>query len=672
MYELILPKHKTIYPSLFKISAHKTKVGGELLKEGKKVADSLRGLFTDSSIEDGTWNKVWDFSNELSKAVISKDVFSVDLKPFEHFILPYPSNLQESYSGSYENSEFNLSKIKLDAIEKATPAVTGMLPFVGGALSSFSGTVVSTVRENLDSYIKRSGMFLDPNIKQVFSSMQPRTISMGFKFVFENKKHKDNVMKGLAKLKELSLATQDKVFHNDIFPMRYLKMDTVFSFEFIQTGKKTNKTLNNILHCKISPNIVQSEGFFLQSIKIQAESLMTTGGYLEDGSPKSLDVSMDFVEVRPLFRDAWDKPTKNKYEVQKFYPNSEIQDFITIKAYDLTSKVLPKIKSAIKPTASKSVEAHTKDVDDMANDAKNLAKAGVASKVGGLKGMAIGAGIASLTNSDGFKKAIEIGGAVKSIATEISKDLKQGVLDLYNESDTQQENNKRVIGNKPDCTIILPIPYKLPDDDLTHNYESSKVDNAKRLEQNNTLGKYTGKLANATQSALADTLSRAPLISKALGQTFASGVMELIKMSKDIAIKKIQRDGYTINPFEVRTYTGTEIRSYSISYNIVFKSEAHFEKIMDIIGALKYYMTSQDMTGGDGESVFNTFLRRPHYFTLDFNNDVINKQYDIKDLPLNLNSITTIYDDPLATEDGLPKIIKITMKFSEIAPRRKS
>ena len=688
MLELVQEKHKTLYPVLFKISAHKAKYGGELLKDGEKLGNSIRGLFSNDTLSSistlsdrasDAFSKVASLSGEISKSLLSKDIYSVEHKPFEDFIFPYPTSLQEKYGANYEESEFNIAKIKIDAIEKAIPGVVGLVPVFGGKGSEFTSLLISGLRDNVESYAKRNSMFLDPNIKHIFNSMQPRTISMSFNFVFENKKHRQKVLKGLQALKELSLASQDKVFHNDTFPMRYLRMDTVFSFEYLPTSSKKQTNLNDILHCRIKPNKTESEGFYLASISITPESLESAGGYLEDGSPKKISVSLDFVEVRPILRDAWEEPKASKFDMQKFYPNSEIEDFITIKTYDLTTKTFSAVKSKIKPSASKSVEAKSElpgaikegvgafsDIAD-ATSMKEFSQGGVVNKVVADAGISIGSSIMNaIKKNEAVNKAIEIGSSVGNAVAGICKELKNSLVDLYNEKDNGFEKPQK-IKEKSDCVWILPIPRSLPSDDLSHNYESSRIDNLKRLEQG-AIGK---KIGSSIPDYKATAVSENVALKEAFKKTMGAGIVDAMNTIKNIAITKTAREGIVLNPFEVRAYAGTALRKYEISYNIMFRSTEHFNKIIQSISALKYYMSATDITAGDGEALFNTFLRRPHYFTIDFNNDILNKQYGILDMPLNLVSIDTFYDDPLATDDGLPKIIKIKMQFSEVLPRRK-
>ena len=693
MLELVQEKHKTLYPVLFKISAHKAKYGGELLKNGEKLGNSLRGLFSSntlssiSTLADNVsdyYSKLGDFSSELSKSLISKDIYSVEHKSFEDFIFPYPTSLQEKYGANYEESEFNISKIKIDAIEKAVPGVVGLVPVFGGKGSEFTSLVISGLRDNMESYAKRNSMFLDPNIKHIFNSMQPRTISMSFNFVFENKKHRQKVLKGLQSLKELSLASQDKIFHNDTFPMRYLRMDTVFSFEYLPTSSKKQTNLNDILHCKIKPNKTESEGFYLASISITPESLESAGGYLEDGSPKKISVNLNFVEVRPILRDAWEEPKSNKFDMQKFYPNSEIEDFITIKTFDLTTKTFSKVKSNLKPSASKSVESKTElpgaikegigafsDIAD-ATSMKEFSKGGVVNKVVADAGVSVGSSILNaLKKNEAVNKAIEIGSSVSNFVSGLCKELHTSVVDLYNEKENAYEKPKK-IKEKADCVWILPIPRTLPSDDLSHTYEGSRIDNLKRLEQGykNVRPQVEGD-AKLKATPVVDKHGKTTPFNEAFKRTMGAGIVDAINTIKNISITKTAREGIVFNPFEVRTYGGTNLRKYEISYNILFRNAEHFNKIIQSISALKYYMSATDITAGDGEALFNTFLRRPHYFTLDFNNDILNEQYGILDMPLNLVSIDTFYDDPLATDDGLPKMIKIKMQFSEVLPRRK-
>lgn len=688
MLELVQEKHKTLYPVLFKISAHKAKYGGELLKDGEKLGNSLRGLFSSDTLSSIStlannvsdyYKKLGDFSAELSKSLISKDIYSVEHKPFEDFIFPYPTSLQEKYGANYEESEFNISKIKIDAIEKAIPGVVGLVPVFGGKGSEFSSLVISGLRDNMESYAKRNSMFLDPNIKHIFNSMQPRTISMSFNFVFENKKHRQKVLKGLQALKELSLASQDRIFHNDTFPMRYLRMDTVFSFEYLPNNEKKLTNLNDILHCKIKPNKTESEGFYLASISITPESLESAGGYLEDGSPKKISVSLDFVEVRPILRDAWEEPKSKKFDMQKFYPNSEIEDFITIKTFDLTTKTFSKVKSNLKPSASKSVESKTElpgaikegigsfsDIAD-ATSMKEFSKGGVVNKVVADAGMSVGSSILNaLKKNEAVNKAMEIGSSVSNFVSGLCKELHTSIVDLYNEKENAYEKPQK-IKEKADCIWILPIPRSLPSDDLSHTYEGSRIDNLKRLEQG-AVGKKIGQsIPNYKATAVGENTP----LKEAFKKTMGAGIVDALNTIKNISITKTAREGIVFNPFEVRTYGGTNLRKYEISYNILFRNTEHFNKIIQSISALKYYMSATDITAGDGEALFNTFLRRPHYFTLDFNNDILNEQYGILNMPLNLVSIDTFYDDPLATDDGLPKMIKIKMQFSEVLPRRK-
>ena len=101
MLELVQEKHKTLYPVLFKISAHKAKYGGELLKDGEKLGNSIRGLFSNDTLSSistlgdrasDAFSKVANLSGEISKSLLSKDIYSVEHKPFEDFIFPYPTS----------------------------------------------------------------------------------------------------------------------------------------------------------------------------------------------------------------------------------------------------------------------------------------------------------------------------------------------------------------------------------------------------------------------------------------------------------------------------------------------------------------------------------------------------------------------------------------------------
>lgn len=713
----------------FKISVHKKHTGGELVSQLDSLNNSLTkiknlassGLSADAILETGgeslkAIETIGDIANTVTKGIVEKKIVNVSPNVEDTFTLPFPSSCSESYKQSFNaNHELNLTDKKFQVMSDLISSSLNLVPLVGAGVGAGASHILDSLYSGLQSYAKRSGAIIDPNVMQVYVGPAPRNISLTFSFIPMNDKEVKNIIEAIRKLKELSLAESKKVFQNDLFPIRFLSSNRVVTTNFIGGENKNISTINDSFNSFIgnSKRGTSTLGYVIENVTTNIESLEAVGGFYYDGGFRKITLNIDLAELQPIYRHSWQGVKKPPNGNKQYYnmkdgdsaTNLDL-DTIIITAYSAASNgVIDSLKkmiqsgSASKNSGSSSGGSDKSPVTFTSTNPVEMARENVKlsknAEVEGPNGEGLLAGI------PGFDTIKDISDTSFNIITTAISSL----AELYSESDSKMAYNERVnvsystdkdgkLADKPIKsfslkssrnkgkvkvldTWVLPTPRVLSADTLQHNYSSEGIDNQARLEvllskAPKTLGSLFGRDTQFEKSAVNHRNSNS------LSSMFVKGMGDMLttiaKDVKDTVIKNIQRDGVTFNPFEIQVYNGTSLKAYALSYTILFRNEKHYDNVMRGIIALKYWMspTTDGISGEKGSNLAEAILIRPANFTISFGNEYLNKLYDVKNRILDLVSIDTNYsDDTIFTEEGYPSHIQIQMNFIEHAPRRR-
>lgn len=113
------------------------------------------------------------------------------------------------------------------------------------------------------------------------------------------------------------------------------------------------------------------------------------------------------------------------------------------------------------------------------------------------------------------------------------------------------------------------------------------------------------------------------------------------------------------DPGYFQNYTGSEPRTFNMSWDLVPSSEKEAEDIIEIILKLKAY--SAPATGINGVTI-----QAPNFFDISLENDYIDQMIHMKGVVLtNINVDYGADGFMQQTPDGMPKYIKLDLTFAE-------
>jgi hypothetical protein len=287
-----------------------------LLSDLGKVAKGISELkvndleATNNGLKDA-YTGIKEFTEELSKIVLTKDFSkSVDLHKTLYF--PFPEDITETTAQSFEKNTLNLeAQFANGLIGKAINKVSNVY---GPA-----GTVLEGIRDYVEHSLKRANMLVDPNVLMTYEGPVPRSFKLRFNIMPQNQKEAEMYLNSINELRNYSLALRKNInISQDMKNMgiKILEQNHVFAFEAIYNSalSKENYTFNylNLLLGTGKDMITHNNGgFYIENLEIASGNNALSTFY--DGMPKILNITIDFVERKPLWRKDWEAH-RNKYK----------------------------------------------------------------------------------------------------------------------------------------------------------------------------------------------------------------------------------------------------------------------------------------------------------------------------------------------------------------------
>jgi hypothetical protein len=251
------------------------------------------------------------FTTELSDTVLTKD-FTKDVDLHKTLYFPFPEDITETTAQSFEKNTLNLeAQLAKGLIGKAINKAS--------TIYGPSGVVLENIRDYVEHSLKRANILVDPNILMTYEGPVPRSFSLRFNIIPQNQKEAEMYLKNINELRNYSLALRKNVsISQDMKNMgiKILEQDHVFAFEakYNTALSKENYTFNylNLLLGTGKDMITHNNGgFYIENLSITNGSQAISTFY--DGMPKILNITIDFVERKPLWRKDWEAH-RNKYK----------------------------------------------------------------------------------------------------------------------------------------------------------------------------------------------------------------------------------------------------------------------------------------------------------------------------------------------------------------------
>lgn len=252
--------------------------------------------------------------------------------------------------------------------------------------------------------------------------------------------------------------------------------------------------------------------------------------------------------------------------------------------------------------------------------------------------------IEAMNLDDITEKAVDIASNIIESITNLSVfDDLQKLLDNFDqmyEIESAKLYNTSSKG-KMIAKYIMPLPASLSSD-LSHGYEENEATAAETL-----VRKFPVFLAT-----------------KAAGIGIEKAATTMVENGIQIA----KRHNLVFDPNLINTYSGTDPRTISLSFNLVpFNEDEALELVTGLV-TLKKLMTGTQLSSG-------LFLKQDHIFSIDFDKG-LEGWYYFKNRYLNLISMKTDLMTSTGvgsyTYAGIPKTIKLTLDFQERIPLRRA
>jgi hypothetical protein len=301
--------------NLFKISVYKVVLSPDvknILNGISQVQKDLSDTNSNSDLQKigSTSASLVDTSKGFIKLLTDNKVLDYTLgDSISDFYLPMPNSIRESISQKYDETNFNLEELMArGTIGAATNAI--------GSVSSDLATGIQSTMALAEHLAKRGNLTIDPNPLMTYSGSLPRTFT--FDFILnpnsaEEASYYHNVVK---RLKYYStIERTENTFFGEL-AIRTLSMTKCFSFKCIQATNTEGSTRNldfiNIL-MNTYKGLNTNTGFYLSNINLIVGGQDSLQIYY-DGAPKTVHLSLSFVERAPLWDDSWKDLILNKWE----------------------------------------------------------------------------------------------------------------------------------------------------------------------------------------------------------------------------------------------------------------------------------------------------------------------------------------------------------------------
>lgn len=210
-------------------------------------------------------------------------------------------------------------------------------------------------------------------------------------------------------------------------------------------------------------------------------------------------------------------------------------------------------------------------------------------------------------SSDGLKAAYD---AAEGIVDGITKASKKSIEKIH---EIREGKHSELVS-----TIVLPLPNEFNEG------------------QNHNWGEETGVLSRLA-SGITDTTD------KVFGE-----------LADQAHIRKPM-----INPAYFQNYSGSGLRDFSLSFDLIPNNSDEAIVITDIIKTIKKYSSP-------GLAYANSVMIAPNYFKLKFNNEFIDLLVNAKDVVLKNIDVTYGAEGKMEMfHDGRPKHIKMSLTFGE-------
>lgn len=219
---------------------------------------------------------------------------------------------------------------------------------------------------------------------------------------------------------------------------------------------------------------------------------------------------------------------------------------------------------------------------------------------------------------------------------EALRDLAMGASGLYNKLNTITEDQAKS-SSMYKYKWVLPIPNTVTDN-TSHNYETDELDVSKKMMLNSTY-----------------------MLAKIFSPKVADKSKDAIESMVDLA----KRKNIVFNPQRVNMYTGTGLRSFNFSFNLVASNQTEYDEYLKGILAFKYYMS-----GSAPQS--SMFMKQNYVFKIKFMNPKLEEMIEISNVEFNLTSLSVDYgaDGEFSmTNNGAVKHILLVASFEERKPR---
>jgi len=193
------------------------------------------------------------------------------------------------------------------------------------------------------------------------------------------------------------------------------------------------------------------------------------------------------------------------------------------------------------------------------------------------------------------------------------------------------------------AVIVLPVPNSLSDS------------------QNHTWEKHEGLIKKASGALSSFNLGdksgdgKKTKYAKSIYNYLSTNASEVNAQVSNLAgIRKT-----IVSPGYFQNYTGSEPRTFTVSWDLIPESKIEADSIYEIVMKLKEYSSPTKTNMG-------STLRAPYYFSIKLNNDYLNTMLSLDRVVITSIALNYSADDGMQlTYDGMPKHMRLELGLSE-------
>jgi hypothetical protein len=258
---------KLLVKEVNSISGGIDELKGQILKTSTDLIDLYDTMTSSTPSSEARQNEIGTRTKKLTKA---KTIYGV--------ALPLPSELSDSQSHSWSSTEGAVSKGIGNVASSIAGAVTKRMGRVGDFINSV-GSAAQGAMGHLGEVASATGArkpMIDPGYFQDYNGTEPRDFTFSWEFIPNNENESKQIKEILYHLKKYTLPTT---------AINGIALLSPYVFD-IQIG---NEYINSLIN--------------MNNVVCKSMDIKYTTKFFEDGTPKHIELSMQFAERSTVTAD---------------------------------------------------------------------------------------------------------------------------------------------------------------------------------------------------------------------------------------------------------------------------------------------------------------------------------------------------------------------------------